>query len=1502
MTNRNKKTIFGTSRGSWGIGLLRVAVAVLVSCSSAAAQFTVEHDNPLIPPGLEPGDSFHLVFATDERTNRDSGGGEDNYPISHWNNFVNTAATNSTVSEIQPTLAALEWRAIVSTVAGGDTVHARDNALVEAPVYRLDGVLIATGFEDMWNGSIANRLQITQHLTEVGSAAAELTWSGSTSAGLAHNLYPLGNGSESALTGRTGTTGSGWIAGSAAERRGLSTSLRMYALSELITVEFPPDDDGDGLPNWWEEKYFGDPTAANPDEDVDGDGLTNMEEFLLGTDPTNPDTDGDGLLDGTNVVVTSDDWRYQEFANAGYYYSDAGGERTFYGEAHFGTDPLDPDTDGDGLVDGDNITVDSEDARYSEWEEIGIFFTEDGGTRTFLGEIAHGTDPLDWDTDGDGLSDGREVAIYGTDPLDSDTDGDGVGDWYEIYAAFTDPLAPNDTPVVPYPLPAPEPGDTGSSDKPVKVYILSGQSNMVGFGTRNGTDPGTLQTMVLQENKFPNLRDGSGWVTREDVRYRGIVAASGNDFLKPEFGNTSGRFGPEYGFGHIMGWYHDEPVLIIKASQGNRGLGWDILPPGSEQFTIGDTVYAGYGDSPSSWSIDNESPNPGPWYGGYTFDKFFKDEADMGPNITWEVGKHYHRDGLHVKHNDAVYQTRMGHTAAEESEPGVGADWQDYWTVYNRFNVVDVLDHFATEYPQWADQGFEIAGFAWWQGHWDQGNARNAERYEERLVRLIESLRGYYENRYPDNIVSNAPFVVATIGFDGWEMDGHTLTVAEAQLAVDGETGNYPQFEGNVRTVETRSYWRTSAESPPGAAGYHYHHNAETFLLTGDAIGRAMIEMQDDTTPPFPNPLTFAVPPEGSGEGTISMVATTATDQSPPIEYQFTNVTTGAASGWRTDTLWEDTGLTDGETYSYRVRARDALENTGDWSEEYSALAGEDTTPPSPDPMTFAVPPTAQGEDTVTMTATTAIDISGPVQYYFEATDGGTDSGWQEEAEYTDTGLDFGTTYTYVVRARDAVGNITADSEPAAATTDAPDLTPPSPDPMTFAVPPTAVDKTTITMTATTATDESDVEYYFEAINGGSSSGWQDETEYTDTGLTPDTEYTYRVMARDKAPAQNETGWSEPESVTTPANIPPVAEEQSLFTPFETALSITLTGTDADDDPLTYSIVESPTDGALSGTAPDVTYTPDGGFSGVDSFTFTVYDGHDTSDPATINITVQDDPAGWSSVPFFDDFELSMPGAVDGQRGWESDSSEVQSEVAFGDVGQAARVEGFMRHTIIDGPLSVWVDFQLQVQLSDEEPQIPEDSVAVMYVDDDYNIMVFDGQDPVATGAVVSEEQVWLRKTVHLDYDEKTWELFIDTESVGTFDFYDPSATAYRLTKFRGGGSTYLDDFGVTMEAPDGLFASARELLIQHALNGQMPKIEFRDGQLRYVHLRRHDDASVTYLMQTRTNLLEGEWEDAGMLTVMTNNLNGAFEELSYELPTDEGGRRFIRLQLEEQE
>ena len=90
----------------------------------------------------------------------------------------------------------------------------------------------------------------------------------------------------------------------------------------------------------------------------------------------------------------------------------------------------------------------------------------------------------------------------------------------------------------------------------------------------------------------------------------------------------------------------------------------------------------------------------------------------------------------------------------------------------------------------------------------------------------------------------------------------------------------------------------------------------------------------------------------------------------------------------------------------------------------------------------------------------------------------------------------------------------------------------------------------------------------------------------------------------------------------TSANQAPVANPQSVTTDEDTAKAITLTGSDPDNNPLTYSVVTQPAHGALSGTAPALTYTPAANYSGPDSFTFKVNDGTVDSAPATVSITV----------------------------------------------------------------------------------------------------------------------------------------------------------------------------------------------------------------------------------------------------------------------------------------
>ena len=97
------------------------------------------------------------------------------------------------------------------------------------------------------------------------------------------------------------------------------------------------------------------------------------------------------------------------------------------------------------------------------------------------------------------------------------------------------------------------------------------------------------------------------------------------------------------------------------------------------------------------------------------------------------------------------------------------------------------------------------------------------------------------------------------------------------------------------------------------------------------------------------------------------------------------------------------------------------------------------------------------------------------------------------------------------------------------------DTTPPTPNPSTWATVPYATGSTSISMTATTASDPSGVQYYFDctAGAGGHDSGWQASATYQDTGLTPSTQYSYRVQTRDQSANQNTGQWSTTQSATT---------------------------------------------------------------------------------------------------------------------------------------------------------------------------------------------------------------------------------------------------------------------------------------------------------------------------------------------------------------------------------
>jgi alpha-galactosidase len=130
--------------------------------------------------------------------------------------------------------------------------------------------------------------------------------------------------------------------------------------------------------------------------------------------------------------------------------------------------------------------------------------------------------------------------------------------------------------------------DTQKANGKLKVFILAGQSNMVGFGTVLGDKPGTMQTAVKENpDKYGHLVKDGDPIVRDDV-YVVNLSAPGKQkeagFLDTNFGAQANHIGPEYGFGWVVGDYYEDPVLIIKCSWGGRSLKVNFLPPSIEDY------------------------------------------------------------------------------------------------------------------------------------------------------------------------------------------------------------------------------------------------------------------------------------------------------------------------------------------------------------------------------------------------------------------------------------------------------------------------------------------------------------------------------------------------------------------------------------------------------------------------------------------------------------------------------------------------------------------------------------------------------------------------------------------------------------------------------------------------------------------------------------------------------------------------------------------------------
>jgi hypothetical protein len=195
--------------------LALMALSALAERSIAAPIPPVLSD--ATPPGLQAGDRFQLLFVT--RDVRDA----DSSDIADFNAFVNSVADSAGIG---PAAADVHWFVVASTA----DVDARDNALVQAPVYNMQGELLAADYADMWDGALAHAVNYDEQRAAI--LPFHFVWTGSRSDGTGFPGRELG-GFPTVESADLKRSDPGWIANSNGSPL---VELHLYALSEPLFV------------------------------------------------------------------------------------------------------------------------------------------------------------------------------------------------------------------------------------------------------------------------------------------------------------------------------------------------------------------------------------------------------------------------------------------------------------------------------------------------------------------------------------------------------------------------------------------------------------------------------------------------------------------------------------------------------------------------------------------------------------------------------------------------------------------------------------------------------------------------------------------------------------------------------------------------------------------------------------------------------------------------------------------------------------------------------------------------------------------------------------------------------------------------------------------------------------------------------------------------------------------------------------------------------------------
>jgi len=282
---------------------------------------------------------------------------------------------------------------------------------------------------------------------------------------------------------------------------------------------------------------------------------------------------------------------------------------------------------------------------------------------------------------------------------------------------------------------------------------------------------------------FKHLKKDGTWAVRDDA-WINFLNRRGN--LTVGFGSPK-CIGPELEFGNAVADHFQEQVLIIKTAWGGKSLGRDFRPPSS-----------GLPSNEKLKQILRQTNE--------------RNKKRKRPQITLD-------------------------------------DVKDMYGKYYRLMTEEIsttLAELKTRFPQYKGQGYEIAGFVWFQGWNDMFDSDFRANYGKHMANFIHNVR-------KDLNAPDLPFVIGQMGQNGPDAGDNMQTIKDAQAS----TETIGEFKGNVKVVRTDVFWDRKAavlvknwrdhidewNEVGSDYGYHYLGSAITFSKIGRAFGQAMLEL-----------------------------------------------------------------------------------------------------------------------------------------------------------------------------------------------------------------------------------------------------------------------------------------------------------------------------------------------------------------------------------------------------------------------------------------------------------------------------------------------------------------------------------------------------------------------------------------------------------------------------------------------------------------------------------